>query len=65
MGTYAPNQLITEVTYLNGSEAYKEEWSGLVVNICLVMAAETSFLLFPDGLSPGGGLDAEVDVTQL
>ena len=34
------------------------------MNICLAIAAETSFLLFPDGLSPGGGLDAEVDVTQ-
>ena len=62
MGTYAPNGLITEVTYLDGSEVYKEEWSGLVANICLAMATETSFLLFPDGSSPGGGLDAEVDV---
>ena len=53
-----------EVTYFDGSATYKERWSGLDAKICLVMTAETSFLLFPDSLSPGGGLEAEVDVKQ-
>ena len=53
-----------EVTYFDGSAAYKERWSGSDVKICLAMTAETSFLLFPDGLSPGGSLEAEVDVER-
>ena len=56
---------MTEVTYFDGSAAYKERWSGSDAKIHLAMTAETSSLLFPDGLSPRGGLEAEVDVKQL
>ena len=51
-----------EVTYFDNAAAYKERWSRSDAKICLAMTAATSFFLFPDGLSPGGGLEAEVDV---
>ena len=55
---------MTEVTYSERLFTYKERWSGSDANICLAMTAETSFLLFPDSLSPRGSLEAEVNVEQ-
>lgn len=45
-----------EVTYLAGSAVYELEWSGSSSKICFAIMAETSFLFFPDGLSPGVSL---------
>ena len=50
-----------EVTYLAGSDAYDMAWSGSSPDICFAMADATSFLFFPDGLSPGGSQAVKAD----
>ena len=62
---YVPKWLMTKVTYLAGSDAYKVAWLGSAPKMCFVMAPAMSFLFFPDGLSPGRGLMVEIDVEQL